>query len=93
MDIFRRLESEQAEKLDVDGEGSYPFISPHDVCRAHKMVVNRVGEMVCRYAIGFQKNNVLYVFRHFNLALYEVTDSYFFVFITVGTQTQHKRRA
>jgi hypothetical protein len=55
----RQLPAEGAVELDVLGKGRDPLLGPDDVGDAHEVVVDHVGEVVGRMAIGLQEHLVV----------------------------------
>ena len=72
MEILRHFESEIAEQLDVLGKAREPVLSADNVSRFHEVVVDCMGKVVCRNAVGFEKHEVLVVFRNFKVSFDKV---------------------
>ena len=72
MDVFRQLEAQGLEQLDVEGQGGQPLIAPDYMGGAHQVVIHGVGEVIGGNAVGFQQHVVHVVLRNGQLALYQV---------------------
>ena len=53
---------------------------------AHEMIVHRMGEVVGRDAVCFQQDDVLRVFRHFDLALDQIIEGDAAAFVARGAK-------
>ena len=91
MHIFRKSEPKITEKLNVLRKARKPFFTAYNVSCSHKVIVNRVSEMVRRYSVRFKKNEILVVFRNFHIAFYKIGEFYLLFGISVSKYAKYKR--
>ena len=91
--IFRQSEAEIAEKLNVLRKARKPLLSADNVRRTHKVVIDSVCEMIRRYAVGLEENEVLVVFRDLHIAFYKVCEFYFLFGVAVRKYAENKRHS
>ena len=87
--VFRHSVAAGLEQRDVLGDGGYPLLAANDVCRAHKVVVADVREMISRHAVALQKHLIDYILRHFNFAANHVVKDNSLVLVTLGAEAKN----
>ena len=88
MSILGHLEAASLEKLNMERHGRNPLVTSYNMSRSHKMVVNGMCEMIGRNSVRLEKNNVLYILGHFNLALYHVVKLDSVICLSGGAKSQ-----
>ena len=89
MDVLRRLEAEGAEELQVERQARQPLVAAHHMGRAHEMVVDGVGEVVGRDAVGLEQDVVDVIFRDGQRALDQVGVLKLILDRAGGAEAQH----
>ena len=56
MAVDWRLPAECFIQKNMERTGRDPFLGPHDMCDSHHMVIDHVGQMICREAIALEKD-------------------------------------
>ena len=88
-----QLPAELLEQFHVDGQRPDPLLAPHDVRRAHQVVVHHVGEMVRGQSRFLQDDHVLLVFGHGDVAPDGVGHVEIFRGVTGGTEAHNRNLA
>ena len=86
MGVFGGFPAQGAEHVEVDRRGGDPFLAAGDHRRAHEMVVDDVGEMVGRQAVGLEDDDVGVVVLQFDLAADDVDELDLLLVVAIGTE-------
>ena len=93
MSVLGQAEAQNFEKFNMNRQGRKPFFPADHERRAHKMIVDRVREMISRNTVRFQNNHVLIVFSNGDFPFNFVAEGVFHVHVALGFQADHVRLA
>ena len=92
MAVNRHFEAQLAEELHVNRQGHEPFLTTYNMGGAHEVIVNYMGEVICRDTVCLENDGILIVSGHGYFAANSIHD-FEVACVSVGFKSYYIRLA